>query len=220
MGRANRYTPSVPLKSAERRRMTPAYHALFQLGADATPYRKLSAEGVRVERALGRDILVVEREALRSLARAGADRHQPSAAPRPSRPARQDSRRSRSHRQRQVRRLRSSQERQYRRRRRAADVPGHRHRDRHRQERPPGVDRGRRRSGDRAKASATPTPRRTCATARSRRFRCSRRRTPATTCPRRSRSPPRARTPTSSCSWPRAAARPTRPSSIRRRRRS
>ena len=48
--------------------MTPAYHALFQLGADATPYRKLSAEGVRVERALGREILVVEREALRNLA--------------------------------------------------------------------------------------------------------------------------------------------------------
>ncbi|MGO9774243.1 MAG: fumarate hydratase [Roseiarcus sp.] len=47
--------------------MSPAYHALFQLGADATPYRKLSSEGVRVSHALGRDILVVEREALRAL---------------------------------------------------------------------------------------------------------------------------------------------------------
>ena len=44
--------------------------SLFQLGPDATPYRKLSAEGVRVERALGRDVLVVEREALRALAEA------------------------------------------------------------------------------------------------------------------------------------------------------
>ncbi len=42
--------------------------ALFQLGPDATPYRKLSGEGVRVERALGREVLVVEREALRLLA--------------------------------------------------------------------------------------------------------------------------------------------------------
>ena len=41
---------------------------LFQLGPDATPYRKLTAEGVRVERAMGREVLVVEREALRLLA--------------------------------------------------------------------------------------------------------------------------------------------------------
>ena len=47
--------------------MSPAYHALFQLGPDATPYRKLSAEGTHVERALGRKILVVDREALRAL---------------------------------------------------------------------------------------------------------------------------------------------------------
>ena len=50
--------------------MSPAFHALFQLGADETPYRKLSAEGVRVERALGRDVLVVERGALSQLAEA------------------------------------------------------------------------------------------------------------------------------------------------------
>jgi len=41
---------------------------LFQLGPDLTSYRKLSGEGVRVERALGREVLVVEREALRLLA--------------------------------------------------------------------------------------------------------------------------------------------------------
>ena len=50
--------------------MSPAYHALFQLGPDPTPYRKLSGEGVRVERALGRDMLVVERGALSALAEA------------------------------------------------------------------------------------------------------------------------------------------------------
>ena len=42
----------------------------------------------------------------------------------------------------------------------------------------------------------------------------------ATTCRRRSRSTPRVRTPTSSCSSPRAAARPTRRSCSRRRPRS
>jgi len=47
--------------------MSYAHSPLFQLGADATPYRKLSSQGVRVSHALGRDILVVEREALRAL---------------------------------------------------------------------------------------------------------------------------------------------------------
>jgi fumarate hydratase class I len=44
--------------------------SLFQLGLDQTPYRKLSGEGVRVERALGRDLLIVERGALSALAEA------------------------------------------------------------------------------------------------------------------------------------------------------
>ncbi len=44
--------------------------SLFQLGPDATPYRKLSSDGVRVERALGRDVLIVERGALSALAEA------------------------------------------------------------------------------------------------------------------------------------------------------
>ncbi|MGD1014955.1 MAG: fumarate hydratase [Roseiarcus sp.] len=47
--------------------MSPAYHALFQLGPDETPYRKLASEGVRVSQAFGRDFLVVDREALRAL---------------------------------------------------------------------------------------------------------------------------------------------------------
>src|SRR5215207_8598019 len=43
---------------------------LFPLGADRTPYRKLSNDGVRVEKILGRDMLVVAREAMRELAEA------------------------------------------------------------------------------------------------------------------------------------------------------
>jgi fumarate hydratase class I len=50
--------------------MSPSAVSLFQLGPDATPYRKLSSGGVRVERALGRDVLVVERVALSQLAEA------------------------------------------------------------------------------------------------------------------------------------------------------
>ena len=43
-------------------------HSLFQLGPDTTPYRKLSGEGVRVEKALGGEVLVVAPEALKTLA--------------------------------------------------------------------------------------------------------------------------------------------------------
>ncbi|MFZ2067978.1 MAG: fumarate hydratase [Xanthobacteraceae bacterium] len=50
---------------------TPHYKhtPLFPLGKDATPYRKI-ADGVRVERVMGEDVLVVPREALRALAEA------------------------------------------------------------------------------------------------------------------------------------------------------
>src|SRR5919112_2058573 len=43
---------------------------LFPLGEDTTPYKKITTDGVRVERVLGRDILVVSREALRALSEA------------------------------------------------------------------------------------------------------------------------------------------------------
>ena len=43
-------------------------HSLFQLGPDAAPYRKLTSEGVRIETALGREMLVVEPQALTRLA--------------------------------------------------------------------------------------------------------------------------------------------------------
>jgi fumarate hydratase, class I len=43
---------------------------LFPLGADNTPYKKITTEGVRVEKVLGKDMLVVSREALRALSEA------------------------------------------------------------------------------------------------------------------------------------------------------
>jgi fumarate hydratase, class I len=43
---------------------------LFPLGKDTAPYRKLSSEGVRVEKVLGQEVVVVAREALRALAEA------------------------------------------------------------------------------------------------------------------------------------------------------
>jgi len=43
-----------------------AYH-LFPLGKDETPYRKISDKGVRVEKVLGEEVLVVEEEAIRLL---------------------------------------------------------------------------------------------------------------------------------------------------------
>ena len=43
---------------------------LFPLGKDTTTYRKISADGVRVEKIMGRDMLVVSREAMRALAEA------------------------------------------------------------------------------------------------------------------------------------------------------
>jgi len=46
----------------------PLRHDLFPLAPDATPYRKLTADGVRVERFGGREIVSVDREAIRLLA--------------------------------------------------------------------------------------------------------------------------------------------------------
>ena len=68
-------------------------------------------------------------------------------------------------------------------------------------------------------ASSTPTSATTCATARWRRSPCGTRSTPRPTCRPRSRSRRSTATPTSSCSWPRAAARPTRATCSRRPRR-
>ena len=50
--------------------ITPSYRhtPLFPLGPERTPYRKLNADGVRVEKINGRELVMVEREALRALA--------------------------------------------------------------------------------------------------------------------------------------------------------
>ena len=44
--------------------------ALFPLAKDTTTYRKITSDGVRVEKVMGQDVLVVEREAIRALAEA------------------------------------------------------------------------------------------------------------------------------------------------------
>jgi fumarate hydratase class I len=51
---------------------TPPYKhtPLFPLGKDDTPYRKIAADGVRVERVMGEDVVAVPREALRALSEA------------------------------------------------------------------------------------------------------------------------------------------------------
>jgi fumarate hydratase, class I len=50
--------------------MTFHYSPLFPVGADTTPYRKLTDKGVRIEKFGNRDMLVVEPEALKLLAEA------------------------------------------------------------------------------------------------------------------------------------------------------
>jgi fumarate hydratase class I len=51
---------------------TPPYRhsPLFPLGKDTTPYRKISSDGVRVEKVMGEEVVVVASEALRALAEA------------------------------------------------------------------------------------------------------------------------------------------------------
>jgi fumarate hydratase, class I len=50
----------------------PAYKhtPLFPAGKDTTPYRKITSDGVRVEKVMGKDVAVVSRDALRALAEA------------------------------------------------------------------------------------------------------------------------------------------------------
>jgi fumarate hydratase class I len=51
--------------------LPPYRHApLFPLGKDTTTYRKLTSDGVRVETVLGREVVVIEREAMRALSEA------------------------------------------------------------------------------------------------------------------------------------------------------
>jgi fumarate hydratase class I len=62
---------NAPTAFPDQKPVPPYKHTpLFPLGADTTPYKKISAEGVRVEKVLGKDMLVVSREALRALSEA------------------------------------------------------------------------------------------------------------------------------------------------------
>ena len=135
-------TPPTPSRPTSTRRC-------FRSARTPRPTARLTSAGVRVEKIMGRDMLVVEREALRALAEAAFIDIYASAAPGAPQEPEVDRRGPGGERQRQVRRLRLPQERQHRGRRRAADVPGHRHRDHHGQEGAARLHRRRRRGGAR-----------------------------------------------------------------------
>src|ERR1700735_4776739 len=63
---------NAPTAFPDQQKPVPPYKhtPLFPLGADTTPYKKITSEGVRVEKVLGQDMLVVSREALRALSEA------------------------------------------------------------------------------------------------------------------------------------------------------
>src|ERR1700677_4948447 len=62
---------NAPTATPDPNPVPPYKHTpLFPLGADTTPYRKITTDGVRVEQVLGKDMLVVSREALRALSEA------------------------------------------------------------------------------------------------------------------------------------------------------
>jgi fumarate hydratase class I len=62
---------NAPIAFPDPKPVPPYKHTpLFPLGADTTPYKKITTEGVRVEKVLGKDMLVVSREALRALSEA------------------------------------------------------------------------------------------------------------------------------------------------------
>src|ERR1700730_14560903 len=62
----------VPMNAPLTAHPTPPYKhtPLFPLGKDLTPYRKLTADGVRVDTVLGKEVVVIEREAMRTLSEA------------------------------------------------------------------------------------------------------------------------------------------------------
>jgi fumarate hydratase, class I len=63
---------NAPSAFPDQQKPVPPYKhtPLFPLGPDTTPYKKIMTEGVGVENVLGRDMLVVSREALRALSEA------------------------------------------------------------------------------------------------------------------------------------------------------
>src|SRR6187200_2848053 len=62
---------NAPTALPDKKPVPPYRHTpLFPLGPDTTPYKKVTTDGVRVEKVLGKDMLVVSREALRALSEA------------------------------------------------------------------------------------------------------------------------------------------------------
>ena len=62
---------NAPTAFPDQKPVPPYKHTpLFPLGKDETPYKKVSADGVRTETVLGKEMLVVSRDALRALSEA------------------------------------------------------------------------------------------------------------------------------------------------------
>jgi fumarate hydratase, class I len=63
---------NAPTAFPDQAKPVPPYKhtPLFPLGPDTTPYKKVTSDGVRVEKVLGKDMLVVSRDALRALSEA------------------------------------------------------------------------------------------------------------------------------------------------------
>src|SRR5215471_3939578 len=62
---------NAPTAFPDQKPVPPYKHTpLFPLGADTTPYKKITTDGVKVEKVLGKDMLVVSREAMRALSEA------------------------------------------------------------------------------------------------------------------------------------------------------
>src|ERR1700730_17800714 len=62
---------NAPTAFPDQKPVPPYRHTpLFPLGADTTPYKKVTTEGVRIEKGLGKDMLVEWRESWRALSEA------------------------------------------------------------------------------------------------------------------------------------------------------
>ena len=123
------------------------FHELFPLGHDDTPYRKLTGDHVAPASFDGERVVKVAPEALTLLAREAFVDCQHLLRPGHLAQLRAILDDPGGLGERPLRRVRPAEERQYRGRQGTADVPGHRHRDRHGQEGPAGLDRRRRRGG-------------------------------------------------------------------------
>ena len=110
------------------------HHEMFPLGEDTTPYRQLTTEHVATREVDGREILEVDAQALTLLADQAMRDCQHLLRPGHLAQLRKIIDDPEASGERPLRRPRAAEERQHRRGRHPADVPGHRHRDRHGQE--------------------------------------------------------------------------------------